>query len=109
MRNVKVIVEYDGTDFFGFQRQPARRTVQGTLEWALSRITKEPVKIVGAGRTDAGVHALGQVINFKTNGSVPIERISLAVKSLLPIDVIAKGAEEVPEDFHSRFSVKSWL
>ena len=109
MRNVKVIVEYDGTDFFGFQKQPARRTVQGTLEWALAKITKEPVNVVGAGRTDAGVHALGQVISFKTSGSIPTDRVSIALNSLLPRDVVAKGAEEVSEDFHARFSATSRL
>lgn len=109
MRNVKVVVEYDGTDFFGFQKLPGRRTVQGTLEWALSMITKEPVKVVGAGRTDAGVHALGQVISFKTGGSIPTERISIALNSMLPRDLVAKEAEEVSEDFHARFSATSRL
>ena len=109
MRNVKVIVEYDGTDFFGFQWQSGRRTVQGTLEEALSRITKEPIKLVGAGRTDAGVHALGQVINFKTNGSIPAERISVALNATLPQDVRAKGAEEVSESFNARRSAVSRL
>jgi len=108
-RNIKVIVEYDGTDFFGFQRQPGRRTVQGTLEWALSRITGEQIRVIGAGRTDAGVHALGQVISFKTCGSIPTEKISVAMNSLLPRDVVAKDAEEVPEDFHARFSAVSRL
>ncbi|HPP74790.1 MAG TPA: hypothetical protein PLU88_06675, partial [Armatimonadota bacterium] len=77
-RNIKVVVEYDGTDYFGFQRQPGRRTIQRELEWALSRITKETIKVVGAGRTDAGVHALGQVISFKTEGTIPTERIPVA-------------------------------
>lgn len=109
MRNVKVIVEYDGTDFFGFQRLPCRRTVQGTLEWALSRITKTPVKIVGAGRTDAGVHAEGQVISFHTESSIPTDRISVALNSLLPRDVVAKEATEASEDFHARYSANSRL
>jgi len=107
VRNIKLVVEYDGTDFFGFQRQPGRRTVQGTLEWALSRIMKEPVSIVGAGRTDAGVHALGQVVSFRAGGSIPTDRISIAVNSVLPRDVVAKETQEAPEDFHARYSAVS--
>ena len=107
MRNVKVVVEYDGTDYFGFQRQPGRRTIQGELEWALGRITKEPVKVVGAGRTDAGVHALRQVISFTTGGTIPTEKIPVALNSLLPRDIVARDAAEVPPSFNARYSAKS--
>ncbi|MBI2842787.1 MAG: tRNA pseudouridine(38-40) synthase TruA [Armatimonadetes bacterium] len=107
MRNIKVVIEYDGTDYFGFQRQPGRRTIQGEIERALTKITKKPVKVVGAGRTDAGVHALGQVISFKTGGTIPTEKIAVAMNSLLPKDIVAGDAREVPPEFHARYSAKS--
>jgi tRNA pseudouridine38-40 synthase len=106
-RNVRVTVQYDGTEYFGFQRQPGRRTVQGELEWALARIAEERVKVVGAGRTDAGVHALGQVISFRTGGSIPTDRIPVALNSLLPRDIVARDACEAPPEFHARFSARS--
>ncbi|MCE5200653.1 MAG: tRNA pseudouridine(38-40) synthase TruA [Armatimonadota bacterium] len=109
MRNVKVVVEYDGTDYFGFQYQPKVPTVQGELERVLSRIVKERVTVYGSGRTDAGVHATGQVINFRTCGSIPVEKICLAMNSLLPASIAALQAEEVDDDFHSRYSAKSRL
>jgi len=107
MRNIRVTVEYDGTEYYGFQRQPGRRTIQGELEWALTRITKEAVSVVGAGRTDAGVHALGQVVSFATGGTVPTEKIPVALNSLLPRDIVARDAAEVPPEFHARYSAKS--
>ena len=109
MRSIMVTVQYDGTEYFGFQRQPGRRTIQGELEWALARITKEPVKVVGAGRTDAGVHALGQVISFKTRGTIPTEKIPVALNSLLAKDIVAMDAAEVPLEFSARRSAKSRL
>ncbi len=109
MRNVKVVVEYDGTDYFGFQYQPRVPTIQGELEKVLSKIVKEDVTVYGSGRTDAGVHALGQVINFRTNGTIPIDRLCIAMNSLLPKDISAKSAEEVDLDFHARYSAKSRL
>jgi len=107
MRNIKVVVEYDGTDYFGFQRQPGKRTVQGEIENALARILKETVTVYGAGRTDAGVHALGQVVNFKTEGNVPTEKIAVAMNSVLPNDIVARDAAEMPDEFHARYSAKS--
>jgi tRNA pseudouridine38-40 synthase len=107
MRNIKVVIEYDGTDYFGFQRLPGRRTIQGALEWALTRITKEPIKIAGAGRTDSGVHALGQVISFRTQGTIPTEKIPVALNSLLRRDIVAREASEEPASFHARFSAKA--
>lgn len=109
MRNVKVVVEYDGTDYFGFQYQPRVPTVQEELERALSRIVKEKVTVYGSGRTDAGVHATGQVINFRTGGSIPIDRLCIAMNSLLPVSVAAQVAEEVEPYFHARYSAKSRL
>lgn len=104
VRNVRLVVEYDGTDYFGFQRIPGRKTIQGEIEWALTRITEEPVIIAGAGRTDAGVHALGQVVSFQSRGKIPIERIAIALNSVLPNDIVIRSAEEMPEEFHARFS-----
>ncbi|MGQ9525102.1 MAG: tRNA pseudouridine(38-40) synthase TruA [Armatimonadota bacterium] len=104
---MRLLLEYDGTDFAGYQRQPGRRTVQGELEKCLARIAGERVKTVAAGRTDAGVHAVGQVVNFHTSGSIPVERIVRAANSVLPRDVAVKAAEEVPEGFHARFSARS--
>ncbi|MCC6442367.1 MAG: tRNA pseudouridine(38-40) synthase TruA [Armatimonadetes bacterium] len=107
MRNLKVTVEYDGTGYFGFQKQPGRPTVQGELERALTRLTGSPVRVAGAGRTDTGVHAKGQVISFKTGCSIPIERVCIATNRLLPPDIVARAAEEATNDFHARFSARS--
>lgn len=106
MRNIKVVVEYDGTDFHGFQRQAGDRTVQEELERAASQIMQEPAAVIGAGRTDAGVHACGQVINFRTHNPIPVERISVALNSVLPPDIAARSAEEVDLDFHARFDAR---
>jgi tRNA pseudouridine38-40 synthase len=106
MRNIKAVVEYDGTDFHGFQRQAGDRTVQEELERAIARIMQEPVTVIGAGRTDAGVHACGQVINFRIHNPIPVERICLALNSVLPPDVAARSAAEVEADFHARFDAR---
>ncbi|WP_188648080.1 tRNA pseudouridine(38-40) synthase TruA [Marinithermofilum abyssi] len=102
MRKLKMTVAYDGTDFFGFQRQPWQRTVQGTLEETLSRITGENVTVTGAGRTDAGVHARGQVIHWETNSPIPLERWPVILDRALPRDLTVLDTEEVPLDFHAR-------
>jgi len=104
MRNVKAVVEYDGTDYFGFQRQSRRRTIQGELESALTLVMKEPVRVVGASRTDTGAHARGQVISFKTTCGIPIERMCVALNSALPPNIVLADAEEVGPDFHARYS-----
>ena len=104
MRNIKALIEYDGTGFKGFQIQPLVRTVQGELEKALQNLTQEKVKVIGAGRTDAGVHALGQVINFSTAAMIPVERFPLALNRYLPEDLRVLAAEEVAADFHARFT-----
>lgn len=109
MRNLKVVVGYDGTDYFGFQYQPEVPTIQGELERVLSRIVKEKVTVYGSGRTDSGVHAVGQVINFRTEGSIPIERLCVAMNSLLPTSIVAMEASEVESDFHARYSARSRL
>ncbi len=109
MRNVKVVVEYDGTDYFGFQYQPNVPTIQAELERVLEKIVKEKVTVYGSGRTDAGVHAAGQVINFRTEGTIPVDRLCIAMNSLLPVSIVALEAEEVPPEFHARYSAKSRL
>jgi len=105
-RNICLLVEYDGTDFAGFQRQPRKRTVQGELERCLRRLLGHPVKITGAGRTDAGVHALGQVANFVTANPIPAERIPAALNRVLPAGIFVRGAWQAPEQFHARKSAK---
>lgn len=107
MRNVKVVVEYDGTDYFGFQLQPNVPTVQAEIERALGEMVGHDVRVIGSGRTDAGVHAAGQVINFRTDGTIPTDRICVAMNSLLPRSIAVLSAEEVDESFHARYSAKS--
>lgn len=109
MRNVKVVVGYDGTDYFGFQYQPEVPTVQGELEGVLSRIVEQKVTVYGSGRTDTGVHAAGQVISFWTAGTIPIERLCVAMNSLLGSSIAAIEAGEMDESFHARYSARSRL
>lgn len=105
MRNLKLTVAYDGTAFWGFQVQPGELpTIQGNLETGISDLTGEVVRIVGSGRTDAGVHAAGQVVSFMTNSTIPVENWPRALNTRLPIDIRVIAAEEVPPDFHARFS-----
>ncbi|SFJ38805.1 tRNA pseudouridine(38-40) synthase TruA [Thermoflavimicrobium dichotomicum] len=104
MKKIKLVVAYDGTDFSGFQRQPGKRTIQGTLEETLSKITGEEIEIYGSGRTDAGVHALGQVCHFTTKSPIPITKYPYILRRALPRDIICISSEEVPMDFHARKS-----
>ncbi|MCI8272808.1 MAG: tRNA pseudouridine(38-40) synthase TruA [Clostridia bacterium] len=106
MRNIKLTIEYDGKDFNGWQKQPNKLNIQGTIEQAIESITGEKVELNASGRTDAGVHALGQVANFKTNSQIPIEKFAIAINSRLKKSIIIKNAEEVEERFHSRLSCK---
>lgn len=101
------MIGYDGTDFHGFQRQKGLRTVQEELERTLTILLGHTVSVKAAGRTDAGVHAEGQVVSFWTNCPIPTDRLPVALNSLLPPDIVAKGAEEVGPDFHPRFSAVS--
>lgn len=98
-----MVVQYDGTDYAGFQVQPEVPTVQGELEAALGRVLREPVHLTGASRTDAGVHALGQVIAFDTENAIPLENLTRAVNSTLPCAVSVVKTEEAPAEFHPRF------
>lgn len=106
-RCFRATVEYDGTDFAGFQWQPGLRTVQGELEAALHTLTERQERVVGAGRTDAGVHAIGQVISFRAMTRIPTARLATAMNSVLPPDVRIVAAEVAGEAFHARHSAKS--
>lgn len=103
-QNIRCVVEYDGTDFYGFQRQPHHETIQGWLERAILELTGTATTVTGAGRTDAGVHALGQVVNFFTDGRIPVERWPYALNSRLPGGIVVKHAEPATDDFHARKS-----
>ena len=114
-RNILLTIEYDGSGFHGWQRQPEARTVQGELERVLSRVCGVPVTINGTSRTDAGVHALGQRASFKGDFGIPTDRLKLAANNLLAGgmnsqrgvgDIRIIAAEEVAEDFHARFSAR---
>ena len=106
MRNIKLTIEYDGKGFEGWQKQPSKLNIQGEIEKAIQSVTNEEVDLIGSGRTDAGVHAYGQVANFKTNTNIPTEKISYALNANLKKSIIIKSAEEVDERFHSRYSCK---
>lgn len=106
MRNIKLTIEYDGKDFNGWQKQPNKLNIQGTIEQAIKTITGEDVDLTASGRTDAGVHALGQVANFKTNSNIPIEKIAIALNSNLKKSIRIISAQEVDERFHSRLTCK---
>ena len=106
MRTIKLTVEYDGSDFSGWQVQPRQRTIQGEIEKALSHITQGPVRIIGSGRTDAGVHALGQVASFQTESTISLSAFDAGLNVLLPADVRIVRAEHVENSFHARRSAK---
>ncbi len=107
MRNIRLVLAYDGTDFHGWQRQPKILTIQGCLEAAIEKIINERVAVRGSGRTDAGVHALNQVANFKTDCRIPCENLLKALNDVLPPTVRVKEAKEVSENFHARYDVRS--
>ncbi len=106
MRRLKCIVAYDGTDFSGFQVQPDQVTIQGEIEAALQRITGETIQIAGSGRTDAGVHARGQVFHFDTASGIPLEKWQFVLNNQLPDSIVIRSVEEVDASFHARFDVK---
>lgn len=109
VRNIRMTVAYDGTDFHGWQKQPGLRTVQGEIEHASMRVIRHPINIIGSGRTDSGVHARGQVANFLTDCTVPTERIRRAIGSRLPADVSIVHACEAPLDFRATSDADSKL
>lgn len=106
MRNIKITIEYDGKEFNGWQKQPNKLNIQGTIEKAIESIVGHEVNLTASGRTDAGVHALGQVANFKTDSQIPIQKMAIAINSRLKKSIVIKNAEEVEERFHSRLSCK---
>ena len=106
MRRIHLIVEYDGTNYAGWQRQANAMTVREKLEIALSKLTGEQIVIAGASRTDAGVHALGQSAHFDTWSRIPADKFSYAVNTILPPDIRVTHSHEVSPEFHSRFSTR---
>jgi tRNA pseudouridine38-40 synthase len=107
MRNIKLLIEYDGTNYQGWQIQPKGPTLQGILEEKLGLLTGEAIQLFGSGRTDSGVHALGQVAHFKTKSPIDIRSMQRALNSLLPPDMVIQKIEEVDEGFHARRHSKS--
>ncbi|HAY60616.1 MAG TPA: tRNA pseudouridine(38-40) synthase TruA [Acidaminococcaceae bacterium] len=105
MRTLKITLSYDGTAYAGFQRQTRFPAIQNVVEDVLSRLCGEPVRVTGSGRTDAGVHALGQVVSFTTEGRIPTERFVRALNTYLPADIRALAAEDAPEGFNARKDV----
>ncbi len=106
MRNIKLTIEYDGKKFGGWQKQPNKLNIQGEIEKAIEEITGEKIDLNASGRTDAGVHSLGQTANFKTNSKIEIEKIPIAINSKLKQSIRIIKAEEVEENFHARYSCK---
>ncbi|MCX7843636.1 MAG: tRNA pseudouridine(38-40) synthase TruA [Clostridia bacterium] len=106
MRNIKLTIEYDGTNYHGWQIQSNAVSVQEVLEQAISKLTAEEISLTGCSRTDVGVHALGQVANFFTDSRIPPDRFSYALNRILPEDIVIKHSEEVCMDFHSRYWCK---
>ena len=106
MRNIKLTIEYDGKDFNGWQKQPNKLNIQGEIERAIKEITGEEVALIASGRTDAGVHSLGQVANFKTNSTIPIEKFPIAINTKLKRSIRIINSEEVEDKFHSRYNCK---
>ena len=108
VRNIKLILEYDGSAFFGFQKQPRHPTIQQALETALSKLFSQKTKIQAAsGRTDSGVHAQCQVVNFKIKNRLAVEKIQRGLNALLPHAIAVKAAEEVELDFHARYGART--
>jgi len=105
--NFKLTIEYDGTQYCGWQRQPNGLSIQQTIETALQTMCHQRITLIGSGRTDAGVHARGQVANFHTDANISPEAFQKGLNSLLPEDVVIRECSLVPDTFHARFDVKS--
>lgn len=108
-KNLKLTVAYDGSGYHGFQRQANAQTVQQVLEETLTALMGEPIIIAGAARTDAGVHAYGQTVSFRTTSRVPTDRIPVAMQGMLPRDIAVLDAQEMPDIFHARFAATGKL
>lgn len=107
VRTIRLVIEYDGTRYAGWQAQKNDPGIQEEIERAIFRVTGEKLRVAGSGRTDAGVHALGQVASFKTESRIPAEKFAAALNAHLPEDIVVLASEEVPESFHARKSVVS--
>ena len=107
LKNYKLIIEYDGTGYHGWQRQKAERTIQQEIEQALGAMTALPITLIGSGRTDAGVHALGQVANFRCETDLSAATFQKGLNSLLPDDIVIKDCRLMDESFHARYDVIS--
>lgn len=105
-RNIKLVIAYDGSGYLGWQIQPGARTLQDTVEKALERILGHPIRIYASGRTDAGVHAFGQVINFHTPSAIPLDGLLRGLNSILPVDISVLNAEEAAPGFHAQFQAR---
>jgi len=106
MRNIKLTIEYDGKEYNGWQKQANHLNIQGEIERAIKNVTGKDVELIGSGRTDAGVHAFAQVANFKIESDFPIEKMAIAINSQLKKSIRVKKAEEVEDEFHSRYKAK---
>src|SRR5204863_206284 len=106
MRTIKLTIAYDGTDFCGWQAQPRARTVQGVLEQALTKTTGEAIRAHGSGRTDSGVHALGQTVNVSTRVDWPADAFRRALAVHLPADIVVLAAEDAADGFHARHDAR---
>lgn len=107
MRKIRLLLSYDGTDFQGWQKQPGRATIQGTLEEVLTQLYSEPIRVIGSGRTDAGTHAVGQVAHFEAPKILSSEaKLVRSLNALLPPQIVVKGAWLAPEDFHALASAR---
>jgi tRNA pseudouridine38-40 synthase len=108
VQNIRLIIEYEGTNYSGWQIQTrqASKTIQGVLEEALTTISRRRIRVIGAGRTDAGVHALGQVANFKTGSKMDPEEFQKALNKALPRDIVIRKTERAKEDFHAQFAAR---
>lgn len=106
MTNFKLIIEYDGTAYCGWQRQADVPTLQAAIETALSVMTRENIRVIGSGRTDAGVHALGQTAHFQTRAAISPQGFQAGLNSLLPDDIVIRSCHPVPDDFHARFHAR---
>jgi tRNA pseudouridine38-40 synthase len=104
VRTIRLTIAYEGTNYVGWQVQPDQPSVQGTIEAAVARLTQETVRLHAAGRTDAGVHALGQVAHFKSASTIPPARFAAALNGLLPKDIVIRESAEAPAGFHARYA-----
>lgn len=104
MRNIKLIIEYDGTKYCGWQSQKNGISIEDTLRKAIKNIINEDIKLIGSSRTDAGVHAKGQVANFFSETCIPADKLPFAINSRLPHDIVVLSAKDMPHEFHARYS-----